>query len=527
MAGALREVLARFGVSFDDKELKAGDKAVDGLVGKLTSLGGLLVGGAVIHGIKSFITDIVEQADAINDQAKVLGVSTKELQAWQYAAKLSGIEAGEMTGALGKFNKNVAEAGKGTGPAADAFRSLGVNVKDASGKLGQPIDLLEGIAGGLAKIENPAERTNALMSLFGKSGAKLGPLFAEGAEGIAKLKAEFEDLGGGFSDDFIQSAAEMDDAVDRLSFSWLSFKARFAGLVLPTIQYFITIATKATVAIGKWTDKIGLMGKGSNLAAAAAVTLGTAFLVAGLKAIAPWLPMLATFAAIILIVDELITLWQGGDTLIGRAIDAVFGAGTQKQVTQWLQDVVKSTIDFFSNTTRGWSEFKAGIELIWFDLVNAFTSTWAGAALETLISNAFKQITTAVDISAAAFRVLASVFDTVATAIGPVLTGIGKLVEFGTKGQLSVVGAILGKLAPSKDPNAIAQQRQAIVDSSVPTASVPVSNSNSMVNGPTTINVTVPPGTPAQQANAIGSAVKKAVEPSNKAMFNSLVKTGG
>lgn len=521
---ALRELIAKFGVSFDDTELKKGDAAVSGLADKLRALGGLLTAGAIAAGVKHFVLDLVEQADALNDQAKVLGISTTELQQWQYAAKLSGVEAGELGSALTKFNKNVAEAGDGTGPAADAFRKLGVSVKDSSGKLGQPIDLLEGIATGLKKIENPAERTNALMSLFGKAGARLGPLFEEGADGIKKLKKEFADLGGGFSDDFIESAAKMDDSVDRLSFAWLSFKSRLAGVVIPTIERFVTMGTRVIVAVSKWTDRIGLLSKSSNLAAAAAVVLGAAFLRAGITAIAPWLPMIALLAGAILLVDELITLWKGGDTIIGRALDRMFGPGTSAQATAFLRDVVKSTQDFFSNTTRGWAEFTAGVQLIWFDLVNWIKSTWIGLALATLFKAEFEGMTEGIQRWA---KMFVSVWTTIIEYAGKAWEIVRKVADAvsnipGAKKALEnyVPGLLIGKAvagAASSDPAAIAAQRQAIIDSSV------VAPPSTSVQAPVTINIDVPPGTPAQQARAVGDAAAQGARRGNQATYNALV----
>ncbi len=522
---ALREVLAKFGVSFDDSQLKKGDKAIDGVVEKLTGLGAALVGGAVIHGIKEFVLGMADQADALKDHADRLGVSTDALQSWQYAAKLSGVQAEEFNSSLTKFSKSVADAAAGTGPAADAFRSLGVSVQDGSGKLGQPIELLEGVAAGIAKIENPAERVQKLMQLFGKGGAALGPLFENGAENITKLRQEFEDLGGGMSPEFIERSAAMNDSIDRLNLAWLSFKTRIGGLVIPLIDQLAQKVAKITGSMTKWIDKTGALTDKTNLAVGAAVVLGTAFAVAGLKAILPWLPMIATFAGLILLVDELITLWQGGDTLIGRAIDRVFGEGTQKKVTAWLQDVVKSVQFFFADTTKGWNDFKIALELLWFDLTTSLSNGWRDftAGIQLML----------VDLVTAVGGAVADVEDAFARMFNKLqsIPGASKVLGKLNEGNRAAVDAnaaqvragILGQT--DHDQAAIAAQRLAIVRAGEDRVGGGGGTATYTDNSQT--NVTVPPGTTPQQAKQIADAVQKAKGPSNKAMFNALVKTGG
>lgn len=539
MAGALREVLARFGVAFDDTQLKKGDKAVDGVAAKLGQLGGLLAGGLIVSKLASMGKEMLDQADALAKQSSALGLSTTEMQEWQHAAILSGSSAEGFTDAFTKFNKNVADASRGTGPAADALRKLGISATDSAGNLSKPIELLDGVAEGLNKIESPARRTEVAMSLFGKSGAKLLPLFSQGAEGMKKLRAEVADLGGGFSPEFAKNAEDVNDSLTRLNLAWLSFKVRLGGLVLPLITRFVTAATKATAFVSKWTDKIGLLKSSANLAASAAAVLGAAFLVAGIKAIAPWIPMLALFAGLVLLGDELITMWQGGDTIIGRALDKAFGKGSSKKATEWVKSVVKSTKELFTDTERALNEFNDGLSLIWFDFSAWFAKIWIDMGTAGALA--------LFDLENSATGVAASIQDAFATMWNAILDGAQKALEKanGVIDKIPGARALIGKLSISDDSRAatdnranadrnaaaarsdilakgdakvaaLATQRASIVD-----RSVPVVTDNSQVN------ITVPDGTPQQQVKAIVAAVKQAKGPSNKAKMNALVKTGG
>ena len=372
----LREILAKFSVSFDDTELKKGDKGVQALFDKLKKVGGLLAGGVIGAKLRDMTMELANQGDALAKQSDALGVSMKDLQGWHYAAEGAGVAAEEFNGALTKFGQAIVNASGGTGPAAEAFRKLGVSVKDSAGNLGEPIELIDGVVAGLENIEHPAKRAEAVMALFGKSGTKLLPLFSQGAEGIAKIRAEVEQLGGGFSPEFAKSAAAMNDEIARLNMAWLSFKVRVGGLVIPLISRFVTVVTKTTA----WVTKLGkssyLLESAFVVVGAAAVVMGRKMALAGLRALVPWLPMIAAMAALVLVSDELITLWNGGDTLIGRAIDNIFGEGSAQKAVEWVKGVIKNVEELFDGNDRALADFFGGLELMWFDFTTWLEGGW-------------------------------------------------------------------------------------------------------------------------------------------------------
>lgn len=492
---ALREILAKFGVAFDDKQLKAGNSAIDSTAKSLATLGKAFVAGAAVKAISDSVMALSHQADALAKQSQVLGISTADLQTWQFAADLSGVSAEEFTGALTKFNKGVSDAASGTGPAAEALKKLGLSAKDSSGNLRQPSELLDGIAGGLENIKNPADRAKTVMALFGKSGARLLPLFSQGAEGIAKMRAEVEELGGGISPEFAAQAEATNDSITRLNFAFLSMKSRLGALILPLIERFTVFATKAVASVTKWVDQTDIFGKSANVAAAAAAVLGTAFAIAGAKALIPWLPTIALFAGLILLVDEFITLWKGGDTIISRAIDKIFGEGSTKKAVGFVKEVVKSTKELFTDTFRAFAEFDAGLKLLWFDLTSALSDTWSKAMAGIVL---------------AAFDMIAKV----AKVVQKIPGAENVLSDFNAAGR----EAILASATP--DAAGREAQRQAIIRSSEVGARGPVDAS-------VTVNVTVPPGTPAQQAQAIGAAARRGAMGGNRAKLAALDKKAG
>jgi hypothetical protein len=334
---ALRELVASFGFGVDTSALSAADSAVGSISDSLLSMGKGVLAAFAVDAVFSFGRETLQIADALAKQAGALGVSTEQLQGWQHAAALSGSSAEEFTAALTKFTRNVNESGEAAaGPAAKAFKELGVTVKDASGKMAQPIDVLDGVVAGLEGIEDPAKRTALVMDLFGRSGARLLPLFSEGTEGIAKLRAEVQELGFGFDDAFLENAQEVNDNVDRLKMGLRGLAIQVIGPMLPDI----VAMSKGAIAVAK--SFVGWV-KQTNVTRGVVTALGVKalpVLIAGMKTLGSI--ALRTVAPFLLLEDAVGWL-AGDDSVIGDALDKLFGSGTgeaaRKELLEWFTAV--------------------------------------------------------------------------------------------------------------------------------------------------------------------------------------------
>lgn len=347
---ALREIIAKFGIELDDKELEKGHEHVEGMIGKLKEFGEIVITAFAVEKIKEFVFGLAEQAEGLGKQAEMLGVSAGALQEWQYAASLVGVGADEVTSAMMRLEKGAASAAeKGKGPAADAFRKLGITAKDASGEIKPVEQLMEEVADGLEKTEDPAKRTQIAMGLFGRAGAKLIPLLKEGSGGIRKYRAELEELGGGINEGFIEKSKEMIQNSKRLNMVWLSLKVTIVGALLPYLTEFLVAGRGLAQWILRVTEHSSLLQTGLALLAIKGfmmVSNAIGPLGAGLKMIGTrLLPLIIAF----LLLEDAMTFLRGGDSLIGRAIDKAFGPGTSDKVRKWFDDVKKEVSGFFDD----------------------------------------------------------------------------------------------------------------------------------------------------------------------------------
>jgi len=97
-----------------------------------------------------------------------------------------------------KLGVNASDLGVNLADSASALKSLGVNVKDAAtGGLKPMTDILRDLEVGLNKIPGSADRTAALLTIFGKRGGpQLQALLNQGVGSIDKLEDKIKSLGG-------------------------------------------------------------------------------------------------------------------------------------------------------------------------------------------------------------------------------------------------------------------------------------------------------------------------------------------
>src|SRR5574337_1263534 len=118
-----------------------------------------LFAGASVAGLVYFVKSTIDAADRLNDLSKSTGVSVETLSTMGYAAKQSGVDMESLGIGFKKLGKNMADAASGTGEAKDAFKVLGISVKDNNGNLKTSEQVMLELADKFAGIEDGAGKT--------------------------------------------------------------------------------------------------------------------------------------------------------------------------------------------------------------------------------------------------------------------------------------------------------------------------------------------------------------------------------
>jgi len=319
-------------VDFDTTALKKGDKAVSEVGEKLNKLGGLLTGGIVALGLTEFVKGLIETGTESVRMSKRLGIGVGELEQWGFIANQSGVDTESLNTGLRFLSKNLFEANSAGGEAAATFRTLGVATKDAQGHSRKTTDVLTDLAGSFEGIDDPAKKVNLAMKIFGRSGIEMVPILNKGKAGIEELRQKFEKLGGGFGEDGVKAAREASMAIKDFNFVLLALKGRIAVEVLPVLTSLMMKGSELALAVVNLT-------KNTEFFKAALVTMGivAAYVLGGLE-LGFLLPK-AAIVALALLIDDLIVLFEGGDSVIGEFIDSMFGVGASAKFVEALRAV--------------------------------------------------------------------------------------------------------------------------------------------------------------------------------------------
>lgn len=354
-SGALRQLFASFDVDTGAAVAKLGqlNSKIASTKDVLGSIAGVVLGAFSLHGIASFVESMIDLGSSINDMAERLGVGTDELQRFQYAAGLSGVNAEEAGRALGFLSKNVGEAIGGNKEAVAQFAQLGLELKGSNGEVRELGDLIPEVADRFANMGSSQERTAMAMKLFGKSGASLIPLLQEGGDGLAKLNAQFDELGLGLSADFVKAADDTGDSLDTMKLAFRGLKSQIALEFFPSLTAATEKCTQwiamsrrfaretnavkigmgalgvgAAAAAGKvvysWSKVLGLFPKDGNL-------IGNLFKVGQVGLI------VGAFALLALGIEDIVTMCQGGESVIGDFLDQFGGVGEKQKLVDSLR----------------------------------------------------------------------------------------------------------------------------------------------------------------------------------------------
>jgi hypothetical protein len=242
-----------------------------GNIAKSAAAIGVALAGAMAAATKSSIN----AADALSKQAQATAIAIEELSALKYAADLSGVAFESMTASMGRLNRGIVDAYKNTGTANDAFRALGINVKNADGSIKNSSTVLGELADRFAGMEDGAVKSALAMDIFGRSGAQMIPLLNQGSAGIKGMTAEAERLGLVIDQKTGTAAEAFNDSITKL-------KQSFTGMGNTLMQDALPYMQKFADWVSNPVNQEGIMAFARGVADIASAAANAAMFVAGL-----------------------------------------------------------------------------------------------------------------------------------------------------------------------------------------------------------------------------------------------------
>ena len=349
------------------------------LKGTLTKIFGVIGGVAFI---KSQFTAFTEAALEVDMASKTLGMDIKEFQGWQKAAEKVGLETQDLVQLFGDVSDRMYDAVlHDAGPFKDAVEDIGISLKGVKEGATSSADMLLRFAKAVEKM--PKDKAHGLLTQYGFDPESI-KLIMMGEKELEKLIETGKEKAR-FDKQDIENAKKQKEAQQRLKDAWEAISALFSSIVSPAI-------TLLTELLG---DLLGWVKENKQFViifftALAGVITGlmlpalTAMATAAWAAIAPFAPLIAIVGAVALVIDDLITYIQGGESAFGD-FWKMFGEGDElgerfkslwegiknvlESVGAALKAVAKAFILIFSLTGQG---VVKAIEGIWKGVTNLY-----------------------------------------------------------------------------------------------------------------------------------------------------------
>ena len=416
MSTTIRELLVKLGVEADTDAIDKFDEGLGDLKDLMMEV--VTAAAAVTAAVAAVVVTAAQAGDAVDEGAMRTGVSAEAYQELAYMAEKAGVGVEQLEAALGVQNKQVQAAIDKGQDYIETTNGVRIAISDASGEMLSQEELLYATADAIASAATEQDALAIATSVYGEAGAKLLPMLGEGSASMEAMAAAAHDLGIVMSDEQVAASVALSDALDDVWAILEGLRNTIGLSLMPIITTWLTRLRDWYTANSKiinqklndWLDVIveGLESLADAAMAvndfiertvgweavfAAVATAAAAFgaAMAAVAALKVWafiesaiavigtvgaatfgeivvavLAVVAAITALYLVVEDLITYFNGGDSAIGRFLDTfrnsdgVLGAAARRieqiiAIGQKMWEVVQKlgTIwwEVFSRTT--------------------------------------------------------------------------------------------------------------------------------------------------------------------------------
>lgn len=224
---------------------------------------------AALRSLRDLTANAIDSLDAYDKLGQKLSVNVARLSEYRVAAALAGTSDAALRSGMKELAIHSAEAAKGTGQAAEAFKAMGL----APAQFKSTADLFDAVLAKLAAYEEGANRDALANATLGRSYQELMPL----AEQLQKNQHLARELGLELDQNTTQAAARFKDNLKIAELGLTAIGTKIAVVLLPTLEQF----SKYLVDNAKDTSRLDMVARtaeaGLKILATAATVTGAVF----------------------------------------------------------------------------------------------------------------------------------------------------------------------------------------------------------------------------------------------------------
>ena len=418
----VNEVVTRFSFQGD---LRPQREFNTGLDSSIKLLAGVAAGITAASGAMfAWANSVFNTIDPMVQLSRETGVALESIQELGYAASVNGSSLDAVSASVREMTKRIGEFEQlGTGPAKEVVENLGISFRDANGEIKAADQVMLELTDTMAGMSE-SERMNVLDKLG--IDPSMIQLLSSTSEEVEGLRARAQRLGvvtqeqGG-------AVASYNDSLTTLRFGMQGIQnmvaVGFAPMMGDLVDRFVNLleANQDLIINGlNWLGEVvastmGMLERMWPVLAAVAVGFAIAKVAAigfgGVMSIilSPFVLWTAAILGAILIIDDLIVAFQGGESVIADFFESFFGIDIRPAL-QAIVAVVKETvalvIEVFSPAVDAIkSMFKAVAAIIQGD----FGAAWdhIGDAMASMVEFALGLFTTLAEGAGAIMKALA------------------------------------------------------------------------------------------------------------------------
>jgi len=405
----VNEVVTRFSFQGD---LRPQREFNTGLDSSIKLIAGVAAGITAASGAMfAWANSVFNTIDPMVQLSRETGVALESIQELGYAASVNGSSLDAVSASVREMTKRIGEFEQlGTGPAKEVVENLGISFRDANGEIKAADQVMLELTDTMAGMSE-SERMNVLDKLgIDPSMIQLLSLTSEEVEG---LRARAQRLGV-VTQEQADAVASYNDSLTTLRFGMQGIQnmvaVGFAPMMGDLVDRFVNLleANQDLIMNGlNWLGEVvastmGMLERMWPIFAAVAAGFAIAKVAAigfgGVMSIilSPVVLWTAAILGAILIVDDLIVAFQGGESVIADFFESFFGIDIRpalQAIVAVVEETVALVIEVFSPAVDAIkSMFKAVAAIIQGD----FGAAWdhIGDAMASMVEYALGLFTT-------------------------------------------------------------------------------------------------------------------------------------
>jgi hypothetical protein len=204
---------------------------------------GIAAAGAAIFALweigKKALTTLMKVGSELAGLGRLTGLEGEGLTGLYGQFRMTGTDPAAAGSAIGRFSKNLKDA-RGGGKSLDLFKELGVDVKDATGKIIDGNVVLAKTRTALSKIEDTYTRNADAQLLFGKGFKSLGKWLTASEKDIARYDKLVSESGFSWGPKEKKDYATFVRKQREMSLRWDLMWASIGQKMLPLLNKILT-----------------------------------------------------------------------------------------------------------------------------------------------------------------------------------------------------------------------------------------------------------------------------------------------